>query len=259
MTPQRVVDLASVRSLACGGSCTAALTHDHHLYTWGAWAGGRLGARALANHSPTEARACVAAPANGRALPSPPHRFGQHSKQERELVPSPKHPAPADALPAVAKRSRRSRGRTSCSCACARARFALARVGVRVADSHARRPVSPPHGKKVACGESHMLAVGVSGGLCAWGQNEHGQLGIGASMHGVLEDHVSPIRVPPFGGSDASPRAAYAACGPTFSIVVDSEGRVWTWGAGGSACLAMAMVPCSKGRTRQPRLASARS
>ena len=82
-----------------------------------------------------------------------------------------------------------------------------------------------------------MLAVGVSGGLCAWGQNEHGQLGIGASMHGVLEDHVSPIRVPPFGGSDASPRAAYAACGPTFSIVVDSEGRVWTWGAGGSACL----------------------
>ena len=49
LTPQRVVDLTAVRSLACGGSCTAALTHDHHLYTWGAWAGGRLGARVLAN------------------------------------------------------------------------------------------------------------------------------------------------------------------------------------------------------------------
>ena len=73
LTPQRVVDLTAVRSLACGGSCTAALTHDHHLYTWGAWAGGRLGARILANIHAWKQRVCCRGCANGHAVPSLPH------------------------------------------------------------------------------------------------------------------------------------------------------------------------------------------
>ena len=81
--------------------------------------------------------------------------------------------------------------------------------------------------------------MAVEGELWAWGQNEYGQLGIGCSKQGVLEDEFRPTKVSPFvsGGKSESARAAQAACGTTFSVVVDARGSVWTWGAAGDVCL----------------------
>lgn len=115
----------------------------------------------------------------------------------------------------------------------------------------------------VSCGEAHTLCLLDSGDVLAWGQNSCGQIGNGPTSTGFLTDAFSPVCVPPFGnprkgnGDNFLKRfggeryeelirqrltaEAIEACivtaGAFHSVVVDTTGRVYTWGARGAPCL----------------------
>lgn len=121
----------------------------------------------------------------------------------------------------------------------------LARYQLRPARLHGL-----PKAEAVSCGEAHALCVTQSGRLYAWGQNSCGQLGVGVSPSGFLRNANRPVPVPPFAGGRAAVvvdssghshssklRVRAASCGAYHSLVVDTRGRVWSWGARGSACL----------------------
>ena len=98
------------------------------------------------------------------------------------------------------------------------------------------------NGMKVSCGESHVLLLLSSGVLLSWGQNSCGQVGIGPSVNGFLTNLERPCVIEPFNsepmsndGNVVSLRSVHA--GSFHSVVVDSTGSVWSWGARGSACL----------------------
>ncbi|GIH23971.1 hypothetical protein Aph01nite_22810 [Acrocarpospora phusangensis] len=74
---------------------------------------------------------------------------------------------------------------------------------------------------------AHVLAVKSDATVWAWGDNEHGQLGLG-SYGDFLPD---PRSVP---GMDA---VTGAAAGEGHSLVVRSDGRVWAWGNNSSGQL----------------------
>ncbi|MCL2747626.1 MAG: S8 family serine peptidase [Oscillospiraceae bacterium] len=74
----------------------------------------------------------------------------------------------------------------------------------------------------VAAGADHTLAVKTDGGLVAWGHNEHGQLGTPPLAMG---ETTYPVTV---GGL---PGIVKAAAGEGFSMALDENGRLWTWGA----------------------------
>lgn len=73
---------------------------------------------------------------------------------------------------------------------------------------------------KICQGHEHMLALGKSGQVYAWGWNDYGQLGLGggqAQFRPVLVKHVS--------------HAEDIACGYASSYVVDGQGEVYAWGS----------------------------
>jgi alpha-tubulin suppressor-like RCC1 family protein len=74
----------------------------------------------------------------------------------------------------------------------------------------------------VAAGGAHALAVGKNGELCAWGDNSHGQLGLGAAGAAAV---ASPTLV----GALPSPAAA-AACGGGHSVVALRDGSCVAFG-----------------------------
>ena len=78
--------------------------------------------------------------------------------------------------------------------------------------------------KKIACGTNHTLAIDDEGQVWAWGKAEYGKL------PGMKEDQPYPIKVDAFKGVDAES----VACGDFHSAVVDTEGRLYTWGWGGT-------------------------
>ena len=71
----------------------------------------------------------------------------------------------------------------------------------------------------------HNMALGMDGSLWTWGNNSHGQLGIGT-----------------IGGSITAPRVVDTGAvrfdrisvGNNHSMALDTQGRVWTWGNGQS-------------------------
>ena len=90
-------------------------------------------------------------------------------------------------------------------------------LGAPFVDDFAGAPVL-----SVACGHAHTMAVTTAGLVFTCGANDHGQLGLGnrESRH-LLAQVAGPTSI------------AMAACGSEHSIVVSSEGRVWSWGKGG--------------------------
>ena len=81
----------------------------------------------------------------------------------------------------------------------------------------------------VSAGGAHMLCVSHRGVLYTWGDNSRGQLGLSD-----LVDRPTPTRVP-------HPRqgfwSASIAAGQTHSLAVDIDGRLYSWGASGGACI----------------------
>jgi alpha-tubulin suppressor-like RCC1 family protein len=105
----------------------------------------------------------------------------------------------------------------------------------------------------VACGEAHCICILESGELYSWGQNSCGQLGSGASKAGFLRDEVYPIKINLLPSSTSrgtssglnrsnkddliAVKAQRVFAGSYHSVVIDEEGRAYTWGARGSPCL----------------------
>ncbi|EKU22126.1 hect domain and rld 4, partial [Nannochloropsis gaditana CCMP526] len=82
----------------------------------------------------------------------------------------------------------------------------------------------------LACGDFHVLGLGVDGRAYAWGYGSEGQGGLGATLH---------LRTPrPVEGLEGS-RIAQIACGAWWSMVVTEAGRLYTWGYGDGGWLGL--------------------
>ena len=73
--------------------------------------------------------------------------------------------------------------------------------------------------KAIAAGSNHSLAVLRDGNVMVWGNNLHGQLGIGS-----ISNRESPTLVPGIDGVVA------VSAGTTHSVALRSDGTVWSWG-----------------------------
>lgn len=74
---------------------------------------------------------------------------------------------------------------------------------------------------QLSAGPSHVLAVASNGTLWAWGNNSYGQLGINS----YSSTYVSPIQI----GTQSNWSQIFA--GFLFSIAIQSNGTLWSWGA----------------------------
>ncbi|KAJ1631284.1 regulator of chromosome condensation 1/beta-lactamase-inhibitor protein II [Pavlovales sp. CCMP2436] len=79
----------------------------------------------------------------------------------------------------------------------------------------------------VAAGFSHALFVTASGDVFSAGWGHGGRLG-----HGNADSSALPRRVSALAGGAAHVTAAFAGHSSDHSIVLDDEGRAWTFGAG---------------------------
>ncbi|MCL2745674.1 MAG: hypothetical protein FWE48_01085, partial [Coriobacteriia bacterium] len=75
--------------------------------------------------------------------------------------------------------------------------------------------------QSVSTGETHSLAVGTDGSLWAWGSNENGQLGIGASF----VNFNAPQRI-----TNSTTSWQSVSTGTLHSLAIDADGALWTWG-----------------------------
>jgi alpha-tubulin suppressor-like RCC1 family protein len=71
----------------------------------------------------------------------------------------------------------------------------------------------------VAAGASHTLALTATGGVLAWGSNNHGQLGRSEPKYAI-----APLAV------DLPERAEAVAAGMYFSLALGESGHVYAWG-----------------------------
>jgi alpha-tubulin suppressor-like RCC1 family protein len=74
----------------------------------------------------------------------------------------------------------------------------------------------------VAAGGSHSIALKNDGTVWAWGSNEDGQLGQGATG---LDDQTSPVQVQGLDGATA------VAAGQYHTLALKDDGSVWAWGS----------------------------
>ncbi|KAJ1474102.1 regulator of chromosome condensation 1/beta-lactamase-inhibitor protein II [Baffinella frigidus] len=98
------------------------------------------------------------------------------------------------------------------------------------------------HGVKitaVACGAAHSLCIDAAGGVWAWGDNRHGQLGIGEAETGRSLCTANPRSIE---GLRTDP-ASRVACGDYHSLAVTSSGSVFTWGGGSFGVLGTGDAP----------------
>ncbi|XP_070804591.1 E3 ISG15--protein ligase HERC5-like [Pituophis catenifer annectens] len=75
---------------------------------------------------------------------------------------------------------------------------------------------------QIACGDHHSLALSKGGELFAWGENEHGQLGMGKVMGRIKEPQLVQAL-------EGIPMVNIAA-GSAHSLVVSIFGTVYSWG-----------------------------
>ncbi|CAH0473955.1 unnamed protein product [Peronospora belbahrii] len=75
-------------------------------------------------------------------------------------------------------------------------------------------------------GASHSAAIDENGKLFMWGSNEYGKLGLGESS----EMEVLPREVEAFQGI----KIVDVSCGDYYTVAVDADGKMYSWGWGGS-------------------------
>ncbi|KAK9824201.1 hypothetical protein WJX72_008492 [[Myrmecia] bisecta] len=76
---------------------------------------------------------------------------------------------------------------------------------------------------RVACGDTHTLAVTDTGDLYSFGRNQNGQLGLGNT-----QDSLGPQLVQALKGDPATS----IACGAEHTLVATASGEVYSWGWG---------------------------
>ncbi|KAJ0407991.1 hypothetical protein P43SY_000195 [Pythium insidiosum] len=82
------------------------------------------------------------------------------------------------------------------------------------------------HAQMVSCGQHHTVVAVSSGGLFAFGKNDHGQLGVGSEAVSLVS---TPSRVSAPLGDDGH-QVVSLACGYYHTAVVTEDGTVWTFG-----------------------------
>ena len=92
----------------------------------------------------------------------------------------------------------------------------------------------------VAVSDNHTLAVTHSGGVYGWGNNEFGQLGLGVpgSTSTSTRAELAPRRL----SSLDKVRITQAACGISHSVLLQSDGSVWTTGCNTEAQLGFSLL-----------------
>ncbi|SEU37220.1 Alpha-tubulin suppressor [Myxococcus fulvus] len=103
------------------------------------------------------------------------------------------------------------------------------------------KPVGLPRIKAIAAGQTHSLALDMDGRVWAWGKNDFGQLGLGATG-GLV---TVPTRV-----SGLSSIQAISANG-NFSLALGQDGRVWAWGQNASGQVGAGAVSTAESTPRQ--------
>jgi len=81
----------------------------------------------------------------------------------------------------------------------------------------------------IAAGMQHTVALQGDGTVWTWGANGSGQLGIG--VDGGTRNY--PVRA----GGGILPYVIGIGVGYDYTMAVDTNGTVWTWGGGGNGCL----------------------
>ncbi|KAA8531150.1 hypothetical protein F0562_005936 [Nyssa sinensis] len=92
------------------------------------------------------------------------------------------------------------------------------------------QPIRALHGlqiKQIACGDSHCLAVTITGEVQSWGRNQNGQLGLGTT-----EDSLVPQQIAAFQG--VSVKMVAAGAEHTAAVTEDGELYGWGWGRYGN-------------------------
>eukprot|EP01083_Nonionella_stella_P191782 709582_1 len=79
---------------------------------------------------------------------------------------------------------------------------------------------------EVGCFASHVIALTESGKVYTWGKGDNGRLGHG---NAVQQSHPKRVRI---GKDDIS--CVRVSAGLGFSVALDSDGKVWTFGQGSS-------------------------
>jgi alpha-tubulin suppressor-like RCC1 family protein len=74
---------------------------------------------------------------------------------------------------------------------------------------------------RIAAGYGHALAVDQEGKLYSWGSNYAGELG-----HGDTTARITPTKITVAG----QPIFMRLAAGDGFSVALDEDGLLWTWG-----------------------------
>ncbi|MBM7835589.1 RCC1 domain-containing protein [Clostridium sardiniense] len=78
----------------------------------------------------------------------------------------------------------------------------------------------------VSLGYSHNAAIDSDGNLYAWGENSDGELGDGTNINRDV-----PIKINGKGDIGENTKIVSVSLGLTHSAAVDSEGKIYTWGA----------------------------
>ena len=81
---------------------------------------------------------------------------------------------------------------------------------------------------EVAAGYNHTIALDIYGNVWAWGRNNSGQLGDGAL--GLEQDKSRAVRVRGPGDLDLLSGIVAIDAGFEYSVALDVNGNVWTWG-----------------------------
>ena len=84
--------------------------------------------------------------------------------------------------------------------------------------------------KKIECGWNFTISLSHSGELFSWGENAHGQLGLGDTKNRFLPVMVDPLQVSQRSRDTRPVKALEISCGGRHVVVVATIGRVFTWG-----------------------------
>jgi alpha-tubulin suppressor-like RCC1 family protein len=82
----------------------------------------------------------------------------------------------------------------------------------------------------IAVGSEHSVVVKTDGTVWAWGENEHGQLGVGFSTLPFTATPVQITGVPDLGTIAPLKNVQLLAAGAFHTLALTWDGRVWSWG-----------------------------
>lgn len=101
--------------------------------------------------------------------------------------------------------------------------------------NRAPRFVTFPPGARIAaasCGADHVAVLTTGGSVFAWGDDTHGQLGIGVHT-GSRVPRPTPVD---FGEAGHAPHIVSVSCGQAATMALAADGAVYVWGGRDPAC-----------------------